>query len=127
MRKIFLFISLFAVVGLAGCYYDSKEELYPSTPVGAGCDTTNVSYASVIQPIMNQYCAMSGCHDKVTRSSNYDLSSYGGTKLSVDNNRLMGVIMHEAGFSPMPQGMAKLDNCTIAKIKAWINAGAPNN
>ncbi|MEZ5016944.1 MAG: hypothetical protein R2800_07815 [Flavipsychrobacter sp.] len=124
MKKLFLFL---CVLGLASCYYDNEEELYPSTGVGGGCDTTNVGYAAVIQPIFNQYCAVSGCHDKTTRSSNYDFSSYSGAMTSVNNNRLLGTIMHQAGFSQMPQGMSKLDDCTIAKIKAWVNAGAKND
>lgn len=129
MKNVLMFVCLVAVAGLAGCYYDSEEELYPSPTVttGTGCDTTNVGYAAVIQPIFNQYCATSGCHDKTTRSSNYDFSSYSGTMTSVTNNRLMGVIMHQQGFSPMPVGMPKLDDCTIAKIKAWANAGAKND
>lgn len=40
---------------------------------------------------------------------------------------LVGNIRHDAGFPAMPQGGAKLDDCKIALIKAWVDAGAPNN
>jgi hypothetical protein len=39
----------------------------------------------------------------------------------------VGAITHAPGFTPMPQGGAKLPACEIAKIKAWVDAGSPNN
>jgi hypothetical protein len=40
---------------------------------------------------------------------------------------MYGAITHSAGFTPMPKDAAQLSACTIAKIKKWIDDGAPNN
>lgn len=122
MKKI---IPILSLVLLASCYNDKEDQLYPQ-PTG-GCDTTNVTFATDIQAIGTNSCAFGGCHDAATKSSGYDLTTYAGFKLAVDNNRLLGSINRDNGFSAMPKGMNKLGDCEIAKITAWVNAGAPNN
>lgn len=110
---------------MAGCYYDSEEELYPEPASGGGCDTTNLTYATDIEPILNTSCSLPACHDAATKSSGYDLSNYSGAVAATGTGRLTGAIMHSPGFSPMPKGMQKLKDCDISKIIAWINAGTP--
>jgi len=39
----------------------------------------------------------------------------------------MKAIEHTGGVSPMPQGAAKLPDCTINKLNAWISQGLKNN
>ena len=123
MKK--LLITCIGVLALAGCYNDKAEELYPSN--AAACDTATVSFTTDILPILQQKCATSGCHDVTTIQSGYDFSKYSGAKLSVTNNKLLGVIRWESGFSQMPKAMPKLDDCSINKITRWINMGANNN
>ena len=115
------------IVLLSSCYYDKEDQLYPLSNSGSGgtCDTTNVTYTAAIQPILAQNCALSGCHDAATKSSGYDLSSYDGAKATANSGRMMGSIKQENGFSPMPKGMTKLNDCNISKISAWINKGMP--
>lgn len=122
MKKYIVFFSLLV---LASCYYDKEEELYPSPSGGGGCDTTAMTYATNIKPIFDQSCAMAGCHDATTKSSGYDLSNYTGSAAAAKSARFLGAINHTTGFSPMPKGMAKLSDCNISKITAWINAGTP--
>lgn len=125
MRKIFIPI---CAILLAGCYYDKEDELYPGPGAGGGgggCDTANISYATDIKPIFDQYCALAGCHDATTRSFSHDLSDYQGSSTSANSGRLLGAIRQDPGFNPMPKGMAKLGDCEISKITAWVNAGAP--
>jgi hypothetical protein len=45
----------------------------------------------------------------------------------VNDGRLLGSIQHASGFSPMPEGSAKMNACNITKIRKWIQAGALNN
>lgn len=123
MKKVLAFV---LVLGMAACNNDNYEELYPSAS-GGGCDTTDMSFSTDIMPIMNQYCATSGCHTSTVRAGGYDFTMHSGVTLAVNNSRLLGAIKQQGGFSPMPQGMAKLSDCDISKIEAWINAGAPNN
>jgi hypothetical protein len=55
------------------------------------------------------------------------LDTYARVKTVADNGKLMGVITHANGFPQMPKGGNKLSDCNIAKIKKWVDAGAPNN
>lgn len=105
-----------------GCYNDNAEDLYPST---TGCDTSSVTYAGTVKPIMDASCATSGCHQGVSPTG-YDLSTYAGVLAVAQNGELVESI-EQTGSNPMPQGAAKLDDCAIAKIRTWVNNGAPNN
>jgi len=123
MKKMIFVLGLIASVGMgvAGCYNDNTEELYP-TPTGAGCDTNNVTFAT-LQPIINNQCATNGCHAGPVPSG-IDLRGYDAVKVIADDGRLMRAINH-TGPSPMPKGMAKLDPCVISKFQAWINKNEP--
>lgn len=101
------------------CYKDNKETLYP---VG-GCDTSTITWSKDIQSIVTNSCAGSGCHDAATASGSYALHTYAGVKTIVDNGRFLAVI--ESGS--MPKNAAKLDDCTINKVRRWINTGALQN
>ncbi|HTN18687.1 MAG TPA: hypothetical protein VL092_13440 [Chitinophagaceae bacterium] len=122
-KRIFRFILCPAAVTLilaqSACYKDSKEAMFPTT----GCDTTSITWTKDIQPIVNNSCTASGCHDARSQSGGYALNTYEGVKTIVDNTRFLAVI--EAGT--MPKSSPKLDDCTINKIKRWINTGAEQN
>ncbi len=90
-----------------------------------GCDTSNVKYAADIAPIIQASC-FNGCHNGNSPSAGFRLDSYAAVKAKVDQGRLYGAVAQLAGFSAMPVG-GKLSDCNISKIKAWVDAGAPNN
>lgn len=94
-------------------------------PNVAGCVTENMSYSVDIAPVLDTYCV--GCHGGNVPSGGIDLSHHAGVKSVADNGRLFGAITWTTGFSPMPQGGEKLPDCTIDKIKTWVDAGALNN
>jgi hypothetical protein len=109
-----------------GCYYDSKEYLYPQDI--AGCDTTNVTYSLSVSPVLNSYCL--SCHSNSSAASiggNIRLETYSDVIIRVDDGSLIGSIDHDSGFSPMPKGSSKLDFCKITVIQKWIDEGSPNN
>ncbi len=89
------------------------------------CDTTLVSYSNFISPLLAANCV--GCHSGGSPSGSIDLNSYNGVQTVAMNGRLLGAVSWTASFQPMPKGSSKLSDCTIDKIKAWINDGAPNN
>jgi mono/diheme cytochrome c family protein len=91
----------------------------------AACDTVGVSYSAFIGGVMRTYCV--GCHTGANAGSGFDLTTYSGVKTVVANGRLMGSIEQRYGYFAMPQSSPKLDACTLAKIGAWVNAGAPSN
>lgn len=111
-------------LGLSSCYYDNTEDLYPQQNTNS-CDTTNVKYSTTVKPILDNYCV--SCHSTTNNQGGVNIEGYTNVKVYVDNGNLLKSIQHDAGVSPMPKGQAKLDDCKINKIKAWIDQGAPNN
>ncbi|NDK56633.1 c-type cytochrome [Pontibacter fetidus] len=106
---------------LQSCYYDVEEELYQNTP----CVTENVTFSQTIQPVFKRNCVV--CHTGAAGNGGIDLASYAGASVVAKNGRLVGAVLHASGFTPMPQGASQLPACTINQIKAWVEAGAPNN
>lgn len=92
---------------------------------GEECDTADVTYSAVVRPVLQTNCV--SCHSGPNPPLGVNLTTYQGAKVVADDGRLYGVISHAPGFPPMPQGGQKLDDCTISRIKAWIDAGAANN
>jgi hypothetical protein len=85
-----------------------------------------MQYAAHIAPIIQANCY--SCHSNANVSvSGISLEGHANLIKKVSDGRLWGAINHMAGFTPMPQGGAKLSDCNISKIKAWIDAGALNN
>jgi len=120
------FIFIFFVTGaiLSGCYYDSEEALWPTLP--GSCDTTSVSFATDISPILGNYCL--SCHSNTaapTSGNNIKLEDYADVASHAD--AVLGSVKHEAAYSPMPKGGGNLIECDINKLEAWINQGKLDN
>jgi hypothetical protein len=112
---------ILALVLLSSCYYDKENELYGS------CNTSNVTYSQTITRLLGNYACLN-CHSAPTNNgAPFSLANYADVKAQVDANRLFGAINHDNGFAQMPQGLPKMSQCDINKVKAWIDAGAPNN
>ncbi|TAL40818.1 MAG: hypothetical protein EPN92_13965 [Chitinophagaceae bacterium] len=121
--RIKFFIAVLLTILICGCYYDIEEQLYG---LNAPCDTSNVTYSATIVPILqNSGCL--GCHSGVSASGSIRLDSYNYLITQATNGKLYGTITHSTGYIPMPQGGNKMLPCDISKIKAWIDAGTPNN
>ena len=99
---------------------DDEEEMMET------CETTDITYTNTVAAIFNNSCAVSGCHVNGNEAfAFFSLEGYANSKAVADFGRIVGAISHSAGFSPMPRGGAQLDQCSIDKIAAWVNAGAP--
>lgn len=118
----YVFVSLLFSVLLVSCYYDKEDSVYPYDKF---CDTSNTTYSGTVEPIINQYCV--SCHLSANPSGQITLDSYSSVKVQADNGKLFGSINHDGGYSPMPKDGNKLSDCQISQIKAWIDAGSPNN
>lgn len=116
------FIAIGIMIFIQSCYYDKEDELYPKT---AACDTTDVTFTNNVFPVINSNCT--SCHSGSAPSGNIRLENYNDISAAANNGRLLGVIRHESGWSPMPKGGGKLNDCDIAEIEAWVNDGTPNN
>lgn len=88
--------------------------------------STNVKFATQIQPILAKYCTINNpaCHAQGTHGN---FTTYAGfaAKASTAVQRIKGnpSIMPPT-YSTGPQN---LSSCEISKIEAWVAAGALNN
>lgn len=89
------------------------------------CDTTNVTFSSSIWPVLETNCV--GCHSGATPAGDIPITNYNEAVTIANNGKLLGVIGHETGFSPMPKNGAKLADCKIKEIEIWIADGTPDN
>lgn len=95
-------------------------------PSAGGCDTENVSYSQDIRPIIENNCL--GCHRGANPVGGFVLETYDDVLAKVNDGRLYGAVSWQTGFVPMPLGASEpLPECDLGKIKAWIDAGAPDN
>lgn len=115
------FLMLFLLTSLGSCSSDNEEDLFDNDI----CDTEDVSYAGFIAPTMQTFC--NSCHSATAPSAGIITATYEGLKVVALDGRLVGSINHETGYSPMPQGQPKLQECIRLKIKAWVEDGALNN
>ena len=113
---------LAALLGLAACRYDSADELFPPAP--ADCATA-VTFGQTIRPLLTQRCG--SCHSGAAASGGGRLDSHADIKKAATSGKLVGVISHAAGFSPMPLGGTKLSDCNTGQVQQWIQAGMPDN
>jgi len=121
-KKSFVLIGVVTMLLLNSCYYDNAEDLYPNPPA---CDTTNVTFSVDVFPVINASCT--SCHSGSAPGGNVSLSNYDEIVASAVNGGLLGTIMHDANWSPMPKNGTKLDDCTIKKLEIWVANGTPNN
>lgn len=126
MFKVVIKLTGFVLVVFAvtSCYYDNEEYLYPDLP-GGECDTTGITYAGFVAPLLAANC--NTCHSEAAPQGNVVTSTYDGLKIVVNSGQFRKAINHEQGALPMPQNGSKLSSCNLKKIDAWINQGAPQN
>jgi hypothetical protein len=122
MKQVIFLMLLFGFfMQLQSCISKNEVELYE-------CDTTKVSYANDVRPIIKQNCDR--CHDvdnAVKFGNMHYLDTYDSLKGHISEGMIIGNIEHAPGFSEMPKGAAKLKDCDIYKIKAWVHQDTLNN
>jgi mono/diheme cytochrome c family protein len=124
MKIKYILIFLFFAGLISSCYYDNKEELYPTLP--GSCDTTLFDYSTAVQSILANNCY--ACHSSGAAASsggNIVLEGYSQAKTVAEDGRLLGSIAHASGYSAMPKGGAKLDDCSLLVIEKWIENNFP--
>src|SRR5215203_2453815 len=122
MKRLFsVSFAMLILFTIFSCTKENEQELGS----GVVCETTNMTYAANIQPILENFCY--GCHGRGLSQNGINFDTHAGVKAVADNGKLVGAISHASGFVAMPQSAPKLSDCNINKIKAWVIAGAPNN
>src|SRR4051812_11051916 len=113
MKKL---VGIAAILLLLGsCYNDKYQELYPAKTT-VTCDTTTVSYATDIAPIITAKCNIAGgCHDAAGLAvSGYDFTTYAGLHAVANTALLIGDINwapSSVRYSNMPKDNPKLQQC----------------
>jgi hypothetical protein len=96
---------------------------------------STVSYSRHVQPLFNQTCALSSCHDDGQHQSVLKLTDYGNTVTSLPGVVVprqpdqSTIILRIQGLSGarMPLNRNPLNQNQINGMRAWIAAGAKNN
>ena len=101
------------------------------------CPTANneeVSYVNDIKPIIESNCSYSPCHSSPPMDSTlvYDFTTYDGLKVAIGSvyNRIIRPVddpLHMPKGLPGDSVNPKMADCDIAKLKIWIQNGAPEN
>jgi mono/diheme cytochrome c family protein len=126
MKIIFSILAfIMVIVTISSCYYDKADLLYGANNGPCTDSAGVVSYSQKVLPVLRQNCY--SCHTGSFPSGNQLMGTYAADKAMAQNGKLYGTISHTSGFVAMPQGMPKLNNCQIATIKKWIDAGMQNN
>ena len=128
--KIFLLVTFFAFF-FYGCYKDNQQELYDfvknisnNPNSSSSCDTTNITFSGMINPIIQQNCIV--CHGSSYAITGGGISLQTGT--DVAGNRAKIAVVITSTSNPMPPGGNNpLSSCQIKQIQMWINYGAPLN
>ena len=123
-------IPLLLAFFLLSCGGDSS----PTGPSNVVFPDANVSYSQHVQPLFLTTCALSGCHDDITRQSDLSLTSYlnatmrPGIIIPMNADASVLVQRIEGRIIPqMPLGRTPLNTNQREGIKKWINEGAKNN
>lgn len=107
----------FVAVFLVGCYYDVEETLYPGF-----CNTDQVTYSEVIEPLVQLRCNAPACHAPGGDGIG-DFTSYQGLKSQVDNGNVAQQVLEMESMPPA----GALSSCEMDQVRIWIDNGAQQN
>ncbi len=113
MKKYLLLGAVFASLVAVSCLKDQAAQIKTVVEPRA-CDT--ITYTKHIQPLMNTYCAYSGCHS-TNNSPRVPLTSYAEVSLqaaSIDN--------HVFTLQDMPLG-GTMSTAELQQLRCWLDNG----
>jgi hypothetical protein len=117
-----LFFALGASLLLMGCYYDIESDLYGPP---SACDTTAVTFAGHIAPLVASECA--GCHSGASPDGGLTLDGHASISAAFVDGAALDRVSRSAGSSGAMPPSGPLPSCDVTVLRAWVDAGAPNN
>jgi hypothetical protein len=123
----FLFAVLLTVkLVLVSCTKDKASAAPVIVPIvlTADCPDT-VFYSETIQPLIDQNCTTSSCHDAVSNAGGYNLTMH--DQVASNSTIILQSLDPGSGFTPMPFGQAPLSGSQIQSIQCWVDQGKLNN
>jgi hypothetical protein len=129
-RYFLIIFSVIVLLGFQQCSSDGKDITLPDDSNTPDCDVSNVTFSGTVWPIISSNCT--SCHSGTSPNGGVRLESFATIKVQASipagsYGSLYGAISHNSGNNPMPRNANKLSDCDIQLIKAWIDAGMPNN
>lgn len=95
-----------------------RDKPLPPAPTCLGVDTMVVTYSGYVASAMRQYCT--GCHGGASPSGGLALETYTQVRTSAESGQWYDAML----TGSMPPS-SKLDDCTLTRLKKWIDAGYP--
>lgn len=123
MKNLVFCIAFLSLI--SACNYQNEEELFVKSDENGLCEYESVKLDEVNAVLTNYGCI--ACHNNSSASGNINLEGHSNLKIVVENEKLLGTIKHEIGYSKMPQGASKMSDCDIKLIETWIQEGYQNN
>lgn len=113
---------------------DTTDTLGDTTTTGEPCNPDIIYFNQQVLPILASNCALSGCHDAITRQDGVELTSYERVMQTadvrpgdLDGSDLYEVITEQDSDDVMPPPPnARLSPDQIQLIADWIIQGAQN-
>jgi mono/diheme cytochrome c family protein len=103
----------------------------PTTPPPtSNCSPDTVYFQNTIGPLINSTCAMSGCHDAISKASGVNLSTYTNIMRYVSAGNAAGSTLYtitKSGKMPTGTGNPRYTAAQLTQLQTWINQGAKNN
>jgi len=116
------------LITLLGCSNDNFEDINPGIydPSPVPCDTAGMTFNVDMVPLFLTNCGSdrTACH-KSPNAADINLDKYPDVRDLAVNGDLMGAILHQTGYEPMPSSSSFLDQCSTNKIQSWIDRGCP--
>lgn len=122
--RVNLFSTFILVIGSLILFSCTKDQVNIEDYYPANCIDT-ISYATQVEPILNQSCATSNCHDDMTSAAGYNLTNH--FNVSTNANIILSVIRHQIVGQEMPIGAPKLSDNIAQQIDCWISQGKLDN
>ena len=114
--KIRLLLLLNFTLGLGACKHQPQE-----IPAPSGC--ASVTFSGQVNPIIQQNCAISGCH--VANFPDGDFTKFSDLHEKVTDGSFKNSVI-DWNAPRMPDNH-KLPEENIRILQCWLNQGAPNN
>lgn len=121
MKKYYVIAIVSVIVFTWSCKKENGGSNGGSNGGGVQVDCNTVTFSGNIGPLIASRCTNSGCHDASSTNGPGPLTSYAAIFASRNS------IQSAVSTNRMPQGGPPLSDADKARLKCWIDAGAPNN
>jgi hypothetical protein len=119
-----LAVILFGLITLYFSVTSCTNNKLPEPAIPTACDSLQVTFSGHVNPIIQQNCAISGCH-VAGGDGNGVFTTYAPIKAHVDAGRFRHSVLE--GNSPVMPPTGQLPAEQLRILECWVNNGAPNN